>query len=104
MGQIRLSKGFMGLMAKAPVFGRGFFYSYSIIEGWRKLFCNGDVIGGNGVSLVWGLTWEFVGNFGVVLCKLLIFRFQTLGSLYSPPKREVLSRPTSFKVQNDDRR
>ena len=64
MGQIRLSKGFMGLMAKAPVLAGAFFDSYSIIEGWRKLFCNGDVIGGNRVSLVRGLTWEFVRNFG----------------------------------------
>ena len=59
MGQILLSKGVMGLMMKAPAFCRGFFDSYSIVEDWRKLFCNGDVVYFVGFGWFLGLTLEF---------------------------------------------
>jgi hypothetical protein len=54
----------MELMVKAPVFGRGFLISNSIVAGWRKLPCNVDVIDLAWVRPFLGLTWDFAGKFG----------------------------------------
>jgi hypothetical protein len=52
MGKIVFSKGFIWLMVKVPVFGRGFFDSYLSLADWDNSYAIG-------ISFVLFELWEF---------------------------------------------
>jgi hypothetical protein len=62
-GKFVFLKDLCGLMAKAPVFGRGFFYFYFNYSGFEITPTQWDVF--YFVVVMWyrGLTWDFVGKF-----------------------------------------